>query len=56
MKKIRKDQDRPANDAEQTATDERDGKAVRGHENIDEDGHDQGHGDTEDERDPQNGL
>ena len=37
--------------AGQTATDERGGKAVRGWEDIDDEGHDQGYGDRDEERD-----
>lgn len=41
--------------AGQTATDQRGGKAVRGWEDIDADGHTQGHGDQKSERDGQKG-
>lgn len=51
MKKVRTDKDKPADPADNTATDERDGKTVRGWEDIDKAGHDKGYGDKGDERD-----
>ena len=47
--------DRPADPSERTATDEENGKAVRGHEDIDKEGHDRGHGDRKQERDGEKG-
>lgn len=42
--------------AGQTATDQRGGKTVRGWEDIDQKGHDKGHGDKTSERDGQTGI